>query len=61
MICDLYDVYFAVDRFDSKFRVKLQDLFAQTDEADIDYADWVQDEMEDHAGTYISATVGNAG
>lgn len=60
LLMGLYDVYYAVDRFDSQFRVKLQDLFAQTDEADIDYADWVQDEMEDHAGTYISATVGNA-
>ena len=60
LIGDLYDVYFAVDLFDSKFRFKLQDLFAQTDGADIDYADWVQDEMEDHAGTYIAATMGNA-
>ena len=60
LLMGLYDVYYAVDLFDSKFRVQLQNLFAQTDEADIDYADWVQDEMEDHAGTYISATVGNA-
>ena len=54
MLLDLFSVYRAVDKFDSKFRVKLQELFAQTDEADIDYADWVQSEMEDHAGLYIS-------
>ena len=59
LVMSLYDVYYAVDRFDSKFRVQLQNLFAQTDEADIDYADWVQEEMEDHAGTYISTTLGN--
>ncbi|MBO5793859.1 MAG: hypothetical protein J6R11_02100, partial [Bacteroidaceae bacterium] len=60
LVNDLYNVYYAVDKFDREFRKKLQALFYETDEADIDYADWVQEQMEDNAGLYITASQGNA-
>ena len=54
LIKDLYEVYYVVDKFDTKFRKQLQDVFDDTEDALAKYADKVEDMMEAKTGVYIT-------
>ena len=60
LVNDLYEVYSLVDKFDSNFRWRLQNLFGfgyQTYGIDFSskYANFVESSMEANAGVYITA------
>lgn len=54
LIKDLYEVYSLVDKFDTRFRKELQDVFDDTEDALAKYADKVEDMMEAKTGVYIT-------
>lgn len=54
LIKDLYEVYYVVDKFDTKFRKELQDVFDDTEDALAKYAGKVEDMMEAKTGVYIT-------
>ncbi|MBQ8361048.1 MAG: hypothetical protein IJX44_03770, partial [Bacteroidaceae bacterium] len=60
LVNDLYEVYSLVDKFDSNFRLRLQNLFGfgyKTYGIDFSskYANFVESSMEANAGVYITA------
>lgn len=60
LVNDLYEVYSLVDKFDSKFRWRLQNLmsfgyFTYGIDFSSDYANFVESSMEANAGVYITA------